>query len=258
MNNTDNHARSTDQELPRIGDTGQESGRNVRPVRHHDIADWLRQRIESAELEPGAIVPTARELATTFGVAASTARRALDVLMYEGMIDSRYSPVARVRRFRPFRRVVSRNYHRDPSVWRACEPSRLIETRHVRTTHEAVPDSVARVLGVPTSSVVSVRRSMAVVTSRPVQLTTTYRASDVIISDENFLRVREELRLRMPSTAERDRLDLPRGVPVAEITKTVFGETKGRPVELSTLIIDGNCCILEYEYFVQGCDYVPS
>jgi GntR family transcriptional regulator len=259
MNNTDSQARSTEQELSRVGDTGHESDRKVNSVRHHHIADWLRERIESEELSPGARVPTARELAATFGVAESTARRALDVLVYEGMIDGRYSSEARVRQFRPFRRVVSRNHcRRDRSVWRTHDPSRLTETRHVRVTDEAVPDSVARVLCVPTSSVVSVRRSMTEVSGRPVQLATTYHASDVIMNVEDFLRVREELRLRMPSTAERDRLDLPLGVPVAEITKTVYKNKTGQAVELSTLIIDGNCCILEYDYFIEGRDYVPS
>jgi GntR family transcriptional regulator len=256
--NTDSQARSTDQDLPRVGDTGHESGRKVHAVRHHHIADWLRERIESKELASGAIVPTARELAATFGVAASTARRALDLLTYEGMIDGRHSSGDRVRQFYPVRRVVSRNYRRDPSVWRTYGLSRLTETRHVRMTDEAVPDSVARVLGVPKASVVSVRRSVAVEFGRPVQLATTYRALGVIVDSDFLLRVREELRLRMPSTAERDRLDLPLGVPVAEITKTVYREKKGQAVELSTLIIDGNCCILEYDYFVEGRDYVPS
>jgi GntR family transcriptional regulator len=258
MNNTDSQTRSTDEDLPRVGDTSQKSGRKVNSVRHHHIADWLREQIESEELSPGGSVPTARELAATFGVAESTARRALDVLTYEGMIDGRHSSRALVRQFHPFRRVVSRNYHPDPSVWRMAGPSRLTETRHVRLSDEAAPDSVARVLRVPTSSVVSVRRSMTVELDRPVQLATTYRAVDVIIDSEDFLRVREELRLRMPNTAERDRLDLPPGVPVAEITKTVYNNKTNQPVELSTLIIDGNCCILEYDYYVAGCDYVPS
>jgi GntR family transcriptional regulator len=256
MNNTDSQARGTDQELPRVGDAGQQSGRKVISVRHRHIADWLRERIESEELLPGARVPPARELAATFGVGVSTARRALDALTYEGMIDDRHSGV-RIRRFRPFRRVMSRDHRqRDPSVWRTHDLSGLTETRHVRVTDEPVPDSVARVLRVPTASVVSVRRSMTMVGGQPVQLTTTYRALDVITTTpQDLLRVREELRLRMPSTAERERLDLPPGVPVVEITKTVY--LKGQPVELSTLIIDGNCCILEYDYFVRGCDYVP-
>ncbi len=75
MSNTDSQARRTDQELPRVGDTGQKSGRKVSSVRHHHIADWLRERIESEELPPGARVPTARELAATFGVAGSTHAR---------------------------------------------------------------------------------------------------------------------------------------------------------------------------------------
>lgn len=258
MSNADNELDGPNQAPPPVGASHQEGGRRAVPVRHHHIADWLREQIESEAMPPGTLVPTPRELAKTFGVADSTARRALEVLRYEGMIDERHWPLARVRQCRPrYRRVVSRNYRRDPSVWRTVELNRLTETRHVRVADEMVPDCVARVLRIPKSTVVSVHRSLAVVYGRPVQLTTTYRPSNAPASSErDLMRVREELHLRMPGSAERDRLCLSFGVPVAEITKTVYQTT--HPIEFSTSVIDGSSCLLEYDYFVIGSDHLPS
>lgn len=51
------------------------------------IADTLRGRIESRELEPGDKLPPERELVETFGVARMTVRHALDLLQLEGIIE---------------------------------------------------------------------------------------------------------------------------------------------------------------------------
>jgi GntR family transcriptional regulator len=260
MSDTDSQTHSTEQEASRVGIAGQESGQKAKAssVGSRHIADWLRERIESEDLLPGDRMPTARELTETFGVTVTTARRALEVLTYEGLVDTQHSYL-RVRPFRPFRRVVSARHHSSPSIWRTYGADRLT-TRHLRTSEEPVPSPVARVLRIPTSSLVSVRQSVTELYGRPVHLTTTYRPVGLIIDTvHSWLTVREELRLRMPNTTERERLDLPPGVPIAEITKTFYDQRTGtRPVELSTLIIDGNCCILEYDYVIKAGDYKPS
>jgi DNA-binding GntR family transcriptional regulator len=51
----------------------------------------------------------------------------------------------------------------------------------------------------------------------------------------------------MPTSAERISLELSKGTPVVEITKTGYA-ADGQPVELSVLILDGNSYILEYHY----------
>lgn len=52
------------------------------------IATDLRAKIDSGELPPGAQVPSVTEIAETYGVSRSTARRALDVLKNQGLTES--------------------------------------------------------------------------------------------------------------------------------------------------------------------------
>ena len=56
---------------------------------YRKIVEDLRRRIESAELVPGARVPSTRELATRWGVATATAAHALRVLTTEGLVHAR-------------------------------------------------------------------------------------------------------------------------------------------------------------------------
>lgn len=51
------------------------------------IAESLRKRIETRELEPGDKLPPERMLVEQFGVARMTVRHALDVLQLEGIIE---------------------------------------------------------------------------------------------------------------------------------------------------------------------------
>ncbi|RSM58964.1 GntR family transcriptional regulator [Amycolatopsis sp. WAC 01376] len=58
-------------------------------VPFEQIADDLRTRIRTGQLAPGDKLPSARELATTQGVAPNTASRALRLLVDEGWATSR-------------------------------------------------------------------------------------------------------------------------------------------------------------------------
>ena len=51
------------------------------------IADSLRSKIESGELQPGDRFPTERELVQKYNVARMTVRHALDIVQIEGLID---------------------------------------------------------------------------------------------------------------------------------------------------------------------------
>jgi GntR family transcriptional regulator len=75
------------------GDTLRPS-RNVRGVVSHDspVAPWrqlyglLRDRIESGELAPGSRLPSLVDLAQAYGVAVTTAQKALGQLKTEGLV----------------------------------------------------------------------------------------------------------------------------------------------------------------------------
>ncbi len=51
------------------------------------IADELRGRITSGDLPPGARLPSITTLMQEYGVARNTARRALAILVDEGLIE---------------------------------------------------------------------------------------------------------------------------------------------------------------------------
>jgi len=53
------------------------------------VADRLRKRIESGEWQAGHLLPSLHQLAETFGVARLTARQAVQILVREGLLESR-------------------------------------------------------------------------------------------------------------------------------------------------------------------------
>ncbi|MDJ1135888.1 winged helix-turn-helix domain-containing protein [Streptomyces iconiensis] len=59
------------------------NGRRPRDV----VADTLRERIRNGEFEPGARLPTQRELETEFGVSRSAVREALAALAQDGLLE---------------------------------------------------------------------------------------------------------------------------------------------------------------------------
>jgi len=55
---------------------------------HRQIAAWILARIESGELRPGQPVPSEKDLVDAFGVARTTARRAIAYLRETGAVRS--------------------------------------------------------------------------------------------------------------------------------------------------------------------------
>jgi GntR family transcriptional regulator len=53
---------------------------------HRQIAAWILARIESGDLRPGQPIPSEKELTDTFGVARTTARRAVAWLRDQGAV----------------------------------------------------------------------------------------------------------------------------------------------------------------------------
>jgi GntR family transcriptional regulator len=53
---------------------------------HRQIAAWLQSRIDGGELQPGQPIDSEKDLMDTFGVARTTARRAIAYLRETGAI----------------------------------------------------------------------------------------------------------------------------------------------------------------------------
>ncbi|KAF0649606.1 hypothetical protein K701_12195 [Streptomyces fradiae ATCC 10745 = DSM 40063] len=58
---------------------------------------------------------------------------------------------------------------------------------------------------------------------------------------------REEIRSRMPSQEEANRLQLSMGTPVIMICRTAFA-AEGRPVEVNEMVLDSAAYVLEYDF----------
>ena len=61
----------------------------MRTIRYREIADGLRQRVESGEFPSGRLLPSESELSGRYDASRVTVRRALEVLRDEGLLDAR-------------------------------------------------------------------------------------------------------------------------------------------------------------------------
>ena len=70
--------------------------RASREALHRQLADALRRAIRSAELPPGATLPSTRALADTLGVSRNTVITAYDELAADGLLSARAGSATRV------------------------------------------------------------------------------------------------------------------------------------------------------------------
>ncbi|MEU7478914.1 GntR family transcriptional regulator [Lentzea sp. NPDC042327] len=242
-------------------------------VGYRDIADELRQRIDSGELAPGSRVPGENELITRFGVAQATARRALDELKNEGLIVARRGAGTFVREFKPIRRTSPdrlRNWSSGLSIWKADVGTRQ-RTENITVDVETPPDPIAKALDLDDGARVVVRRRRYLVDGKPVQLATSFYPLALVagsaITEINTgaggtyarltelghepTRFLEELRTRMPRESERDALELAQGTPVILIARTAF-TSDNRPVEVNEMTLDSAAYVVAYNFTSSG------
>ncbi|NEA40653.1 GntR family transcriptional regulator [Streptomyces sp. SID11385] len=235
-----------------------------------EIAEELRERIRSGALRPGARLPGEPALVKEHGVAKETARRALMLLVSEGLAVRRKGSGTYVREFQPIRRVANKRLSAEgwgagQSIWSADVGDRPMQVTDLRVYETAAPDDVARVLGLDDGAEVVVRDRLFKVEGEPVQSATSYLPSDLVrgsaITQEDTgpggtyarlaeigakpVRFVEELRSRMPSREETERLRLSEGTPVVEIYRTALTE-EGRAVEVNRMLLDASVYVMEY------------
>lgn len=250
---------------------------NAQPGRvgYREIANDLRQQIDSGELPPGSKVPGENDLTSQYGVEQPTARHALDVLKNEGLIVAKRGSGTFVREFKPIRRVSPDRLQASAS-WRSGRPIWTTDvgtrprTEDVTVDVERPPAPVAEVLNLDDGARVVTRRRRYVVDDKPVQLATSYYPESLVagsaIAEINTgeggayarlkelgyepTRFREELRARMPRDAERQALDLAQGTPVILIVRTAY-TADDQPVEVNEMVLDSAAYVLEYKFTSQ-------
>ncbi|MFD6181499.1 GntR family transcriptional regulator [Streptomyces goshikiensis] len=244
----------------------------VRQPKYQRIAAALKAAIEAGEYGPGDRLPGENDLMSTYGVARMTARQALGVLQAEGLTEARKGAGVFVREFRRIRRRGVQRLAADvwgsgQSIWAADTEDRDPEVEFLGVMEEAAPSGVAALLGLSGDAVAVVRRRVFRLDGKPVMLATSYLDAVLVggtpiaepdtgpggiyarLADLGHkpARFREEIRSRMPSPDEADRLGLAAGTPVVLICRTAF-TAEGKVVEVNEMVLDASAYVLEYEF----------
>lgn len=239
---------------------------------YRQLADQLRQAIQSGELGPGEQLPSERELTERYGVSRNTVRLALGVLANEGMVTTTQGRGAFVRDRVMLTYHASRAEAADrPDAQRSDayfaevreqgrEPSQVFEMRIAPASL-----SVAERLRVAEAEAVVVRRSIRKVDGVPWSIQDSSYPMDIAqecglmvphdlpegtiraMAEHGHVEIghRDEITTRMPSPEEARALDLGVGVPVLLYARTAY--TTDRPVRLTETVFAGDRNRLVYE-----------
>ncbi|MFG2477252.1 GntR family transcriptional regulator [Streptomyces fagopyri] len=243
-----------------------------RQPKYQRIAAELRAAIEAGTYGPGERLPGENDLMAAHGVARMTARQALGVLQAEGIVEARKGTGVFVRDFQPIRRLGIERLAREQwgegrSVWEADLSGRELVVDSVEVGEEEASGVVAGVLGLDDGDRVCVRRRRYTLDGKPVLLASSYLSSALVAGtpitrsdtgpggvyarlaelEREPVRFREEVRSRMPSADEAERLALPSGVPVVLVARTAY-DAGGVAVELNDMVLDSSAYVLEYGF----------
>lgn len=237
---------------------------------YRQIADHLRTSIESRELTPGAQLPSESSLMSTYGVSRVTARRALSVLVTDGLVTSEHGRGWFVRRQPPVRRLSSDRFARRGEGKAAFTVDMESNNRSFAVDvlfvgRAGAPANVLDRLGLKPGTDVVVRRRRYLSEGQPIELATSYIPVDIAggtpieqvnpgaggiyarMEDKGFVfeRYQEEVTARMPTEEEVRVLSLPVGAPVIHLVRTATAS--GRAVEICDTVMDAAAFVLYYE-----------
>lgn len=243
------------------------------------IADDLRTQIQTAAFPPGAQLPSERDLAARYGSARNTAREAIRLLTDEGLVIAEHGRGAFVRRIGPLLRLGNNRYSpasRDAGLspfLRECAEQGKCGRFEVISIERVQPDAViADTLEVsPRTKSVLRRENVFWADDDPVHRVTTYipwtiaRRSALlqpevghafgihgVLEDLGYpmARLSEQVTGRMPTPDERQRLQLPPGVPVLDVLHTSVDPHR-IPFELTRFVMRADMTALLYDVPVE-------
>ncbi|GAA2268579.1 UTRA domain-containing protein [Nonomuraea roseoviolacea subsp. roseoviolacea] len=239
------------------------------------IASELRDRMESGSLNPGDRLPSQDAIAQEFSVSRIVARRALDILESEGLIDRTQRLGAFVRRRQPLIRRSALHYVSAPGApfaEEALQAERIPRFAHASARTPAEPE-IAQRLKIPTGAEVMRTSYLSYGNQHPVMSVVSYEplaitGGTVIEFPEGpgpypgaglvdrFTAIGkrptvvvERLRCRMPRPSEIDLLSLRPGTPVIVMTRTTYLEDL--PLETADMLFDADRYELEYPIVVS-------
>ncbi|GII20852.1 GntR family transcriptional regulator [Planosporangium mesophilum] len=254
-------------------------------AKYDSIAADLRRRIQTGEWSPGARLPNEEpDLTTEYKVSLNTLRRALDLLVSEGLIDKRQGIGNFVRPARQRTRRTTERYqwekdrvHLPESERRATgateqdtglSPADLAFAVEYGT--EAANVELAEAFGVAagTRLLRRVYRTGKKGEGAPLGESTSYLLYDMVSANPDLLfaenepwpggtmhqlstvgieidHIVDEVTARPPTADEIDRLEIPPGVAVIALRKTSV-DTTGRVVEVADIVWPGDRTTLVY------------
>ncbi|MFJ5778661.1 GntR family transcriptional regulator [Streptomyces sp. NPDC093094] len=229
------------------------------------VADELRARIESGEMQPGARLPSVAELIQQYGGSNSVATKAYRLLADEGLVVSRHGAGHYVRGTETPELLVRRHHGRSedsPFAQGAAEQGAVGTWRHESTTEQASATVAARLVIDPGVPVMHTSYTY-LVDEVPVQLAESWEPLELTGSSLIALpevgpyagvgvaaRMRvisievghpvERVRSRMATRAEAQALGMTPAGPVLAIERTYYDLATGRAVETADIVMRGD------------------
>jgi GntR family transcriptional regulator len=238
--------------------------------RYEVIADELRARIDAGVYSESRKLPSERELSEEFETARNTVRDAIQVLRADDLVESRGGSGVYLRSFRRIKRdAVERLSKKHWGVGRAIWDKDLGgRDRSEEVTVETVtpPDEIAGTLGIRGQKALMRRRVFQSEGRKIQQATSWYPAALVAktaITEQDtgpggsYARLdeighgpahyREEIKIRLPLSAEAKTLGITMTTPVVFIMRTAF-DADDRPVEVNEMMLDSDSYTLIYTF----------
>ncbi|MFC4883674.1 GntR family transcriptional regulator [Streptomyces beijiangensis] len=248
------------------------------PSRTQQVAEQLRARIRSGELQPEAPLPSTKRLAEEYGIGQESVRLVVKQLKASGDVVSQWGKGVFVRTYDPFAWDVTtfeRGQRPDDvttttDAWAAGiraqghEPAEQL-LYVSEAPGEAPPRDTARRLQLEDGDLAVCRRRLRTVDGNPYQLSeswfparialgsplmnteATARPGGILASiNHPQVRGRDRYEARLPTQFERDTLKLEVGTTVLGFTRTGFG-ADGVPVRCMYTICPGDKTVIEMD-----------
>ncbi len=232
----------------------------------------LRRAIGSGEYPAGQKLPSIRALSERYGIDRNIVERVIRELRDAGLVETRQGAGTFVRTFKAIprsspSRLAKARWLGGETIQDADTKDRRRELGPPRTGEMPAQDWIAEALCVTVGEPVAFRDRRYTVDDRPVQLSTSYlpvdiaRGTQIMHTDSGpggiYARLAElgheparfieYVRARMPYPEEVERLSLPSGTPVLQVTRHAFN-AEGRCVEINVMILDGMAFLLDYSF----------
>lgn len=246
--------------------------RRGRTPKYQEIADALRRQIDDGDLAPDDKLPTEKQLEERYDASRETVRKALALLVNEGLVISARPTGHFVRRREPMAHRPQEEFRKRPYTPEmdafvteyaelGREPEQTIEVHIVEP-----PAEVAKRLRLEPGELAVVRKRVRSLDGEPFNTNDSYFRQDMvqgseIMRPENIpeganevlaklghrqVRALDEIHVRMPKPEEVRRLELVPGTPVAYLITTGFTEG-GTPVRVALNAMPGDRNIITYE-----------